>query len=168
MERPRWTEERDRTLAALLRAGLTMSQIGSTLHVTRNAVIGRVHRNKALQQIARNPTGKNITTTRPPPKKMAPRQVMPAKPKPRPPAAVAAPPPPTPMLTPVVVVPEKPMMAMVPLIERAGGTCRFPVEEDPNITGHFLFCGAARARNSHSYCAYHHAICLTGTVRRLH
>ena len=59
------------------------------------------------------------------------------------------------------------MTLLVALMDRAGNTCRFPVEEDRSVTGHFLFCGAAGAASSSaSYCPYHHAICNTGTVRR--
>lgn len=52
-----WTPEQDARLSDLLREGMSASQIGAELGVSRNAIIGRVGRNKELAQIgfARSP-----------------------------------------------------------------------------------------------------------------
>jgi GcrA cell cycle regulator len=46
-----WTPEQDARLSDLLREGMSASQIGAELGVSRNAIIGRVGRNKELAQI---------------------------------------------------------------------------------------------------------------------
>lgn len=46
-----WTPEQDARLKALLIDRMSASQIGAKLGVSRNAVVGRVHRNKELAAI---------------------------------------------------------------------------------------------------------------------
>ncbi|WP_043062121.1 GcrA family cell cycle regulator [Brucella anthropi] len=46
-----WTEERRNVVASLLREGLSASEIGSRLSVSRNAVIGVIHRDSRLSEI---------------------------------------------------------------------------------------------------------------------
>lgn len=46
-----WTPEQDARLEEFMREGMSASQIGALFGVSRNAVIGRVHRNKKLKEI---------------------------------------------------------------------------------------------------------------------
>ncbi|MDG9793775.1 GcrA family cell cycle regulator, partial [Brucella anthropi] len=46
-----WTEERKSAVANLLREGLSAGQISTRLGVSRNAVIGVIHRDKTLSEI---------------------------------------------------------------------------------------------------------------------
>ncbi|WP_418459795.1 GcrA family cell cycle regulator [Brucella intermedia] len=46
-----WTEERRNAVAAFLQEGLSASEIGSRLSVSRNAVIGVIHRDSRLSEI---------------------------------------------------------------------------------------------------------------------
>ncbi|MGU3574491.1 GcrA family cell cycle regulator [Brucellaceae bacterium C25G] len=171
-----WTDERVEVLKKLWSEGLSASQIAAQLGgVSRNAVIGKVHRLKL--------SGRGKTTTAAPrSKKVAPA-----------PAAVTASPPPRPSAPPVtptvahvqatvrptvtktvgaaalqmqyetetvvadpvvrptsdVVIPISRRLSLLQLTER---TCKWPIG-DP-LTEDFHFCGHESGESS-PYCAYH-------------
>lgn len=45
----------------------------------------------------------------------------------------------------------------IPLIKLGHQQCRFPVHEDPEITGRYLFCGK-QTSPERVYCDHHHSI----------
>ena len=61
-----WTSERIQSLIALWNEGLTTSEIGRRLGITKNAVVGKVHR-LGLKKRASPIRSRGITTTRPKP-----------------------------------------------------------------------------------------------------
>ncbi|MCH8491038.1 MAG: GcrA cell cycle regulator, partial [Oceanicaulis sp.] len=90
-----WTEERVETLKKLWADGLSASQIAKQLGgVTRNAVIGKVHRLGLSGRAAPTPPGRR-PVTRPAPAP-APRPAAAAAPAPRGVADAAPPPAPAP------------------------------------------------------------------------
>lgn len=146
-----WTDERVELLKKLWSDGLSASQIATELGgVTRNAVIGKVHR-LGLSGRAKAP---------PQPRPAAPRK--PVQPRPQ----TARPmshgnlalkaenaPAPRPAPQPVVYdLSEPPLVENASVLDLTEQTCRWPVG-DPSSSG-FHFC--ARKKNSGiPYCAYH-------------
>jgi hypothetical protein len=55
--------------------------------------------------------------------------------------------------------------ANVPLIKLGGCQCRFPVSEDPSVTGGYRFCAASTV-SSRVYCDHHHSIVTAAEPRR--
>lgn len=135
-----WTEERVERMKALWGEGLSASQVAKTLGgVSRNAVIGKLHRLK-------------LTGTRPTPPRLrraaSPRRARPGTHwKPRRPAtdvaAVAAPV--------VAVAPEGPGLFRS-LAELKPRCCKWPIG-DP-LAAEFSLCG--RPTDGRSYCPGHH------------
>ena len=128
-----WTVERDAVLTRLWAEGYSASQIADQImgvHVTRCAVIGRVHR---LKLPARQPRKRQIR-----PDSRRPRQFVPKPPAP-PPKPVPPPPP-----------PGAPKMRRLKLVELKPHHCRWPIADAP-----FLFCGADAAE---VYCPFHQRI----------
>ncbi|HWA00930.1 MAG TPA: GcrA family cell cycle regulator [Caulobacterales bacterium] len=135
-----WTEERVTTLKKLWAEGLSASQIAKQLGgVTRNAVIGKVHRlGLAGRATPSRPAKRPVRTARP-------RVVGPTAPRIRPASAM-----------PTVVIPE-----LEPVKFEDGRTanvltlnesmCKFPIG-DPN-DANFAFCG--RGAVGGPYCADH-------------
>ncbi|MES1156730.1 MAG: GcrA family cell cycle regulator [Alphaproteobacteria bacterium] len=135
-----WTEERVNTLRKLWAEGLSASQIAKQLGgVTRNAVIGKVHRlGLAGRATPSRPAKRPVRAARP-------RVIGPTAPRMRPPSAM-----------PLVVVPQ-----LEPLKDETGRTasvltlnesmCKFPIG-DPNEAD-FAFCG--RASSCGPYCQDH-------------
>jgi GcrA cell cycle regulator len=144
-----WTDDRVELLKKLWSDGLSASQIAAEMGgVTRNAVIGKVHR------LGLSGRGKASTPGVPRPRKprvatppavtrvnvaLAPR---PAQPRP---VAVAAPE----LLEEEVVVP---LSERVTIMELRESMCRWPLG-DPT-TPEFRFCGA-RSITGLPYCTYH-------------
>jgi len=152
-----WTDERVELLTKLWAEGLSASQIAAQLGggVSRNAVIGKVHRLKL--------SGRGRATTASRPKKAASSGGAPKTPS-RPARAVAASMGATALqaqfdaepvtmrpLQPAanVVIPISRQLALVELTER---TCKWP-NGDP-LSEDFNFCGN-EAGESGPYCAYH-------------
>ena len=143
-----WTDERVDLLRKLWAEGLSASQIAAELGgVTRNAVIGKIHRLGL--------SGRNKGTAAGAPRRKAAtsransggtkaktagntRTGAPATANPRPAAEL-----------PDI---EKPDMLMLDLLQLTEQTCKFPVG-DPQETG-FGFCGV-KVRDGDPYCEYH-------------
>lgn len=139
---PGWTPERIETLTRLWNDGEAASVIADRLgEVTRNAVIGKVHR---LGLAGRR------TASRREPRRTSPRRnragrVSMRKPVLRLPSYPVAPDdlPPAPAL-------------MLSVGQLTDGTCHWPVG-DPRLPG-FGFCGAKSAAGRQPYCATHQRI----------
>jgi GcrA cell cycle regulator len=150
-----WTDERVALLKKLWAEGLSASQIAKLLTgVTRNAVIGKVHR---LGLAGR------ATPSRP-----AKRPVRVARPRPAVPASPAAP-----RLrpaAPAVYQAEAPVLE--PLVLDTGATatvltlndrmCKWPIGDPADNT--FAFCG--RAACSGPYCAEHNRVAYQPSAQR--
>lgn len=160
-----WTEERRDVVATLLREGLSASEIGSRLSVSRNAVIGVIHRDSRLSEIglagsvggARTPkaasspykSGRVKTAARRSPARTVSIQ----------PAVTAAP---AVEPEPAFVCEELPdfdndaaVEALnVPLAELSRCQCRFAVNNAAKGEQH-LFCGHPVKIGS-SFCEHHH------------
>lgn len=135
-----WNEERVALLRKLWAEGLSASQIAKQLGgVTRNAVIGKVHRlGLAGRATPSRPAKRPVRASRP-------RIVGPSTPRIRP--AMATPATPMPDLEPVRLQDGK-TVSVLTLTEQM---CKFPIG-DPNDPD-FAFCG--RGAVSGAYCADH-------------
>ena len=140
-----WPEAKTDILRALWASGVTCAQIGKTMGITRNAVIGKVHRLK--MQLRRVSPVKRATPTTKHARKAPPSlptimaHKAPRLPKPRP----------EPIPAPVG-------MAGVGLFDRTG--CAYPINDGPG----FLFCN--HVTGGGSYCQYHKQIMYTpGSLR---
>ncbi len=143
-----WTDERVECLRKLWLDGISASQIAKQLGgVTRNAVIGKVHRlglsGRATPSQPARPAFK------------APRSPRPVSAAPVPPRRVAVP---QPVVAPVAAPPEAALPAL--LEERGSATvltlgahmCKWPIG-DPS-SDEFTFCGK-RAGDEGPYCVEH-------------
>jgi GcrA cell cycle regulator len=158
-----WTDERVELLRKYWSEGLSASQIAVQLGgVSRNAVIGKVHRLKLSSRgRATASPARAKKTAQPVQAKPVPRQPQPAAPQPRPAATTlgatalqasldAAPQVQTMHRTnDAVVVPISRKLALVQLNER---TCKWPIG-DP-LADDFHFCGNESAETG-PYCRYH-------------
>jgi GcrA cell cycle regulator len=149
-----WTPERVEQLQSFVVAGLSCSQIAAQIGVTRNAVIGKIHR-------------LGLSPVRPP-GAMA-RSCPPHPRDPRPPSprrrlrllwsdgAV------TPEVegVPAAVESAEPCS----LLDLAQGKCRWPVSDTGGRTADFVFCGNAVIEGL-SYCAGHARIAYRQSARR--
>jgi GcrA cell cycle regulator len=140
-----WTDDRVETLAKLWKDGLSASQIARSLGgVTRNAVIGKVHRlglcGRATPHVpgAGRPDQRRERRGRIPPKK--------ARRPPQPPA-----PSPLPL----------PETGLASIVSVGLGQCRWPIGEPQDET--FCLCGRPRTRGA--YCASHAVVAYRPTER---
>lgn len=145
-----WNDERTAQLARFWAAGLSASTIAERLGgVSRNAVIGKLHR-LGLSQQAAKPKAKAqpSTAARKPasPQSLSVQGAQALKP------ALAPSPAPSPRLAVVPRTKPEAEASGVTLIELKERMCRWP-EGDPK-TPEFRFCGARRA-NEGPYCARH-------------
>jgi GcrA cell cycle regulator len=137
MPDPGWTPERVETLKSLWRDGLSASQVAKALGgVTRNAVIGKIHRlglsGRAAGGVIRRPAAPR------PPRQLRPRSPTPSR-------LAAA----NPVMLPVEA-PEGPGLASC--LEQLGAhACRWPIGDPKAET--FSLCG--RAAESGPYCVRH-------------
>lgn len=146
-----WTDERVELLKKLWAEGLSASQIAGQLGgVTRNAVIGKVHR-LSLSGRAKPPSG----TARP----RKPRAAAPHRPSSRTfvagNTALKAHASPSPRRLPAPVAEQDvvvPISLEVPLMALSDAMCKWPIG-DPS-TDDFHFCGHKNF-NSLPYCEYH-------------
>ncbi len=142
-----WTDDRVDTLRKLWTDGLSASQIAAELGgVTRNAVIGKVHR-LGLSGRAKGSGSSNGGRA----KKPANRSSFAKTTRPvngeagKKPAAVSSRP------SQIVDLPE-PAPLMLPLLQLTETTCKYPIGDPQEDT--FGFCGA-RSRDGDPYCEYH-------------
>lgn len=150
-----WTDERVELLGRLWSEGLSASQIAAQLGggVTRNAVIGKVHR---LGLSGRTKTGQP-TAPRPakPRAPSAPGPVAGARPRPAAQVAAAVTPLPVraaPMPLPTAEEVNIPVSQRVSIMELRETMCRWPLG-DPQ-SAEFGFCGG-RTATGLPYCAVH-------------
>ena len=135
-----WTDDRVASLKKLWLEGLSASQIAKQLGgVTRNAVIGKVHRLGLSGRAA--PAAPQRTVFKAP---RAPRPAMAAPQAPRRPEAAAQPP------VPLPAVREEPGSATV--LTLGAHMCKWPIG-DPSTDG-FSFCGR-RTSQEGPYCVEH-------------
>jgi GcrA cell cycle regulator len=166
-----WTDERVELLRKLWSEGLSASQIAAQLGgVSRNAVIGKVHRLKLSSRGRANTAPvrqkKNMHSNGA--VKAAPRQATVVRTMPASVGATAlqthfhVEPIARPMLRPVenVVVPISRRLQLIQLNER---TCKWP-NGDP-LTEDFNFCGNESAESG-PYCAYHARIAFQPAAER--
>jgi len=155
-----WTEDRVGALKKLWLEGQSASQIAKTLGggVTRNAVIGKVHRLGLSGRAAPSqPARATYRPTRPRPAASAqpaqapsaPRRIEAAQPRP----VTPTPPPPAPM-------PELPGTATV--LTLGAHMCKWPIG-DPS-SREFSFCG--RRASEGVYCGEHARVAYQPQVRR--
>jgi GcrA cell cycle regulator len=141
-----WTKERVETLRKLWADGYSASQCANEIGMSRNAVIGKVHRLGISER-----TKGEISRPKKSEKVSAPKQIAtpkkPAKPigkqyVERPPRVVDMPP---------------PVFSPVTLLDLRQSHCRF-IAGDPTERA-AIYCGAGKERPSSPYCAYHARIC---------
>jgi GcrA cell cycle regulator len=161
-----WTDERVELLKKLWSDGLSASQIASQMGgVTRNAVIGKVHR---LGLSGRAKSGAAATQPRPRKPSRAPSHPLTHRPGAHGGAALAAPPrqEPEPALESYVELDEDviiPMSERVTIMELRDSMCRWPLG-DPT-TPEFRFCGM-RSAAALPYCPHHARIAYQPAAER--
>ena len=139
-----WNDARVDLLKQLWADGLTASQIAERLgEVTRNAVIGKVHR---LGLAGRATTSRKPLLRRTSPHRDRASRVSMRKPVPRSRSCPATP----------DRLPPAPAALTIALADLAGSSCHWPVG-DPREPG-FGFCGAKIAAGRQPYCAAHQHI----------
>ena len=143
-----WSDDRVTTLSKLWLDGLSASQIAKQLGgVTRNAVIGKVHRLGLSGRGAPSAPARAPRVTAPRARRLA-RAIAPRPPRP---VLVAA----------LAVAPEGPGL-VDNLVHLAAHTCKWPIG-DPK-SPEFSFCGR---RSDGRYCARHEALAVRpGTAWR--
>lgn len=163
-----WTDERVELLTTLWNDGFSASQIAGKLGgVSRNAVIGKVHR---LGLSGRGAPSRPNPTGRAPKPAAEPKKILAAPPpqtQPAPVAAVAPPPARSEPVKPKIAavegvkappthIPDDPKrdVARTRLLDLQGGECKWPCG-DPQ-SDEFGFCGAPRVQGL-PYCAAHAA-----------
>jgi GcrA cell cycle regulator len=147
-----WTDERVELLKKLWTDGLSASQIAGELGgLTRNAVIGKVHR-LGLSGRAKAPS-----SATPRPRKMRPPMMRTARPAMRGNTALATHAAPMYELEPEPELIDNiiPLGQRCSILELTEATCHWPIG-DPG-TPEFFFCGG-KAGNGLPYCAYHSRI----------
>ena len=142
-----WTDERVETLKRMWAEGASASQIAKELgQVTRNAVIGKVHRlglsGRAAPSKPARPVFKAPRAARPAAQPAAPRRIS----EPTPAREIATQPQP---VSPVRYVDEAPGSATV--LTLGAHMCKWPIG-DPSTDG-FTFCG--RRQSEGPYCVEH-------------
>lgn len=155
MENKQWTAEEDNRLAKLRHEGLSAAQIGAEFGVSRNAVIGRVHRSKRLTEIGlgreRSKVQKNANLRVARLKHRASAKIH-APRVPAPPKAIK--------LDPIKITDIEKLRfdeerAREKITLQLNDGCKFCVN-DPAPGQAFYFCGEVQKGES-SYCLHHHA-----------
>jgi GcrA cell cycle regulator len=148
---PGWTDARIEHVKALWAEGRPASEIAGLLgEVTRNAVIGKVHRLGLA--------GRKTTSRKPLPRRTFPRRNRSGR--------VERRQPPTRFMRPTALPPTPPppvAALMLPLRQLRDDQCRWPVG-DPREAG-FGFCGCQKAAGV-PYCAHHAAIAYNPAASR--
>jgi GcrA cell cycle regulator len=143
-----WTDARVETLKALWLSGLSAAQVAAGLGgVTRNAVIGKLHRLGVAGRAGASLPG--VQTARPPVCRLAPttfqRSARRLRPRARPPGPSLS--------APAPIASEGPPL-VADLLSLGPHACRWPIGEP--AAGGFGFCGRP-AEGGGSYCAGHRA-----------
>lgn len=151
-----WTDEAVEELKRMWDRGMTTGQIAKALNVTKNSIIGKVHR---LCLTARPSPIKKVPT------KSEPKTTSRAEKAPKAPKEEAKPVNiPAPQAAPVV---EKPVVVEeetnIPLVKLDNHTCRWPLG-DPRDDS-FCFCGK-RVKTGQTYCDEHAAIAYVRTGKK--
>ncbi|MGL5166659.1 MAG: GcrA family cell cycle regulator [Afipia sp.] len=142
-----WTDARVEALKKLWEAGLSASQIAAELgYVTRNGVIGKVHR-LGLSGRAKNPT-----SAKPRARRLVDHMVYVERRPSRVATALAQVVAVEPVSAPLAYENVVPLHQRVSLMELNEATCHWPIG-DPG-TADFFFCGG-KALNGMPYCAHH-------------
>ena len=146
-----WTDETVEELKKMWDRGMTTGQIAKALNVTKNSIIGKVHR--------------LCLTARPSPIKKAPAKTStPSTAEEKPAKKTKSSAKSTPVAEPVKEAPEIPAVkpatnfveeTNIPLVKLDNHTCRWPLG-DPRDDD-FCFCGK-RVRTGQTYCEEHAAI----------
>lgn len=155
--RPLWTDERKAVVRRLWVEGHSATEIGCALGVSRCAIIGIVHRNRAawgigyvLHGAARANMRRARKARRPETRVRKPAnqsgQSAPPKSKPKPPPVQHT-------LGPM------PTEGTVSLLDIRAGQCRFPMWGDPFDLATSLYCGRPVDSQS-SWCPHHRRICV--------
>lgn len=142
-----WTEASVELLKKLWAEGQSCSQIAAQLGgVTRNAVIGKLHRENVLGRAApvrsRPKRARATVVARKPTLARNLQRAQRQEPKP-----------PKPLPPPPLVPPEARNLGLMELTER---TCKFPIGEETGRNQ--LFCGAAKPEGGSAYCAWHRGL----------
>lgn len=137
-----WTTERTNTLIALWNEGLSTAEIGRRLEITKNSVVGKVHRlglpkRKSPISARTSASGGNASNASPVPAKSAPASASVPAPAAASKSAPAAP---------------RSIGKKIPLEALRPGMCAWP-EGDPS-TEDFYFCGENVVEGK-PYCAAH-------------
>lgn len=154
-----WTEDRVEMLKKLWTEGLSASQIAKEMGgVTRNAVIGKVHRlglsGRATPSRPPRPRPKAAPRPRAQPKPAATTAAAPAAPAP---VAKEAP-------EPIVLEPKKlPNGEFATVLTLTNQLCKWPIG-DPAKPG-FKFCGR-KSKEASPYCEHHAAMAYQPQTRR--
>ncbi|MGJ5203607.1 GcrA family cell cycle regulator [Bradyrhizobium sp. HKCCYLR20261] len=145
-----WTSHRLSIVQELYNSGKTAAQIACLIGgVTRNAVIGKIHRT-----VEKQPSFVDANRRTPPRTSNGARPALSTRPEPklrlRPPAPLEKPRPIAP--EPIIdqTIPSEQRKTLVELTNRC---CKWPVG-DPGTPG-FFFCGAAKPDNGRPYCPAH-------------
>lgn len=130
--RDHWTDKRIATLTEMWKAGISARDIGKELGVTRNAVIGKVHRcGLSMSDRPKKERSKSADQRSPKPVRRSAFLPLPDAP---------------------LVPPERHDGELVSLQELRSDHCRWPIG-DPGTAG-FGFCGDRRLA-AYPYCAKH-------------
>jgi hypothetical protein len=133
MRRDPWTEEKTQQLASLLAQGRAYREIAEIFGTTRNAIIGKVQRERIKGGHVPQPL-----------KRVLDGAASPAKRPPSTSAGVGA-------ILPAIAPPPRTGPA-VGLLDVTG--CKWPVAKDASLIGGHAFCNHAKA-DGKPYCPYH-------------
>lgn len=144
-----WSEERTQALRSLYAEGLSAAQIARRLGgVTRNAVLGKLHRMGLLRRLAPS-APKTVQPKREPRLRYhKPATIIIAR-------AGASDHTPGAERAPMVVGPDTPPSTAKPWVEREAGQCRWPFRTSDGET---FSCCAPVARDGAPYCTDHAAV----------
>lgn len=149
-----WTPQRVEQLRSFIVNGLTCSQIAAQIGVTRNAVIGKMHRLGLSPGRAPGGAARSCPPRPRQPRAASQRRLLRLMWSEGARVAEGA-------ATPAAVASAQPCS----LFDLERGKCRWPVSDPANGAGDFVFCGNA-AVDGFSYCAGHARMAYRAPARR--